>query len=363
MKTAITGLSNSGKTTVFNALTGMEVETTPYPTAAGEPNMGVVKVPDPRLDVLTKILNPKKTTHSTVQYVDYAGITKGDPKHNRSVFEFIKDADSLVHVVRAFGDDSVMHPMGPLVDPVRDAGVLEDELLLGDLELVEKRLAALELSRKKGTETDGLEKKVLEMCAGALGDGIPLRDVEFRGDELRAVRHIQFMSVKPEVVVVNTGEDDLNKERASALLMDVEGYYSGRSRITALALSAKVEMEIAQMDPADAGEFLADLGIGEPALRRLIRVSYGNLGLITFFTIVSDEVRAWAIRRGSDALTAAGKVHTDIQRGFIRAETVAYDDFVALDGMAGARDKGLLRLEGKGYKVRDGDIINFRFNV
>lgn len=362
MKIAITGLSNSGRTTVYNALTGLGVETTVYPTTAGEPNLGVVRVPDQRLDALTEIFKPRKTTPLAVQYVDCPGLAKGDPKQNRSVFDLLKDAESLVHVVRAFEDEAVVHPMGG-VDPLRDVKAVEDELLFGDFELVEKRLESIELSRKKGNKVDEAERAALLKCRGALEQESPLRDVEFSADELLALRHLQFMSNKPEVVAINIAEEDLNTQREADIKGEVVDYYGGRSPVKVLTLSAKVEMDIAQMEADEAGEFLDDLGIGEPARKRLIRVSFENLGLITFFTVVSDEARAWTVRKGADALSAAGKVHTDIQRGFIRAEVVAYEDFVLLRSMAAAREKGLLRLEGKTYGVKDGDIINFRFNV
>lgn len=362
MKIGITGLSNSGKTTVFNALTGLGVETTVYPGTGGEPNMGMVRVPDERVDRLSEIFKPKKTTYSTVQYIDYIGLTKGDLKQNRSVAEFIKDADTLVHVVRAFEDEGVVHPLGK-VDPVNDVAAVEAELLLGDLELVERRLESFELAKKKGKKPDEEEKKALLKCREALESESALRDVEFTEAELKAMRHLQFMSGKPEVVVINIAEEDLNGEKAALYEKNVRDFYGGKSSVEVLTLSGRVEMDIAGMPGEEARDFLDDLGIGEPALNRLIRVCYEKVGLISFFTVGSDEVRAWAISRGTDALNAAGKIHSDIQRGFIRAEVVAYGDFMALGGMAEAKDKGLLRLEGKTYGVQDGDIINFRFNV
>ncbi len=362
MKIGITGLANSGKTTVFNALTGMDVETTIYPTTGGEPNMGVVKVPDLRVAKLTEIYKPKKTTPSTVQYIDYMGLTKGDMKQNRSVFEFVKDADALVHVVRAFEDDAVVHPMGKM-DPVADVATVETELLFGDIELVEKRLESIELSRKKGKKIDEEEQKALHKCKEALEAEKPLRDVEFTEQERRSMRHLQFMSIKPELVVLNIAEDDLNSDKAEDIRKKVQEHY-GDSSVTVLTMSGKIEMDIAEMPEDERDVFLEDLGISEPALNRLIRVCYENVGLISFFTVGEDEVKAWAIRRGTDAVNAAGKIHSDIQRGFIRAEVVAYDDFIANDGsMTHCKEKGLLRLEGKTYEVKDGDIINFRFNV
>jgi GTP-binding protein YchF len=362
MKIGITGLANSGKTTIFNALTGKGVETTLYPSAGGEPNVGVVKVPDPRVGRLSEIFRPGKTTYSTVQYVDYIGLIKGDMKQNSSVLEFIKDADALLHVVRAFRDDSVMHPLGG-VDPLRDAATLEGELLFGDLDLVERRLEGIEGARKKGLKPDEEERGALLGCRAAIEDGTALRDVEFTADELAALRHLQFMSMKPETVVINVGEGDLKSPGAGEIEGKVREFYAGKPSVGVMLLSGKIEMEIAELPPGEAGAFLDDLGIGEPALDRLIRASYENVGLISFFTVLGDEVRSWTVRRGADALEAAGKVHTDIQRGFIRAEVIAYDEFIKLGSMGEARDRGLLRLEGKTYTVRDGDIINFRFNV
>lgn len=363
MKIGITGLSNSGKTTVFNALTGLAVETTPYPSKGGEPHRGMAAVPDERLGRLSEIFKPKKTTPSTVEYVDYVGLTKGDVKQNRSVMEFIKDADALVHVVRAFEDDAVVHPLGG-IDPLRDAASVEVELILGDLELVERRLEGIEQAAKKGKKTaDEAEREALLKCREALESETPLREVEFALEDLRATGHLQFMSMKPEVVVLNIAERDLGAAKSAGLEQKFAAHYAGRRSVTVLSLCGKAEMEIAELPPADRAAFLQDLGIAEPARDRLIRVSYGLLGLVSFLTVGSDEVRAWAIREGTDALHAAGKVHTDIQRGFIRAEVVGYGDFISAGNMHAAREKGLLKLEGKTYKVKDGDIINFRFNV
>ncbi len=357
MKIAIAGLSNSGKTTIFNALTGLSVETTVYPTTGGEPHYGVVKVPDSRVDRLTGIFKPKKTTHSTVQYIDYIGLTKGDAKQNRSVLEFLKDSDALVHVVRGFADESVVHPLGG-VDPLRDANVLRAELILGDLELVERRLESIGQMGKKGKKPDEAERAALVRCREALENETPLRDAGLSKDDLSAMRHLQFMTLKPEIIVLNISEGDIGSEKTA----EAEGKLR-ESKCPVVALSGKVEMEIAELPPEERKAFLEDLGIAEPALDRLIRISYEHVGLISFLTVGEDEVRAWAIRRGTDAVNAAGKVHSDIQRGFIRAEVVSYEDFIAAGSMHAAREKGTLRLEGKTYVVRDGDIINFRFNV
>ncbi|MEW6001929.1 MAG: redox-regulated ATPase YchF [Nitrospirota bacterium] len=367
MRVAIIGLSNSGKTTIFNALTGRNLETTIYPTTSGDPHTGIVKVTDPRVDKLSEIFKPKKTTYATVEFIDYIGLTRGDVNQNRKVFDLIKDADALVHVVRAFEDDAVIHPLGN-IDPRRDVETIELELLFGDLEFVEKRLSRMEEAAKKAKKPDEAERKLLIKCKEALENEIPLRDVYFSDEEKKTMRPLQFISIKPEIVVLTIGENDINTERAEKFTEEIEGYFgekfSKTSRsVPVLTLCGKIEMEISRLLPDDAKLFLDDLGIKEPALNRLIRVCYDILGLISFFTYVGDEVRAWTISRGTNALKAAGKVHSDIERGFIRAEVVSFDDFLSSGSTHAAREKGLLRLEGKTYEVKDGDIINFRFNL
>lgn len=365
MKLGIIGLSNAGKTTIFNALTGQNLETTLYATVSGEPSYGVVKVPDRRIDELAAIYKPKKITYATVEYVDYLGLTKGDVAQNRKVFDLIKDVDAIVHVVRAFQDDTIMHPL-QTVDALRDLETLELELIFGDLEFVEKRLERMSEAARKGKKPSDEEKKILEKCREALEKEIPLRSVDFTEDEMKAMRHMQFVSMKPEVVLLNISEDMLNAKAAQQLQMAAEGYFSGKDSAATtrvVTLCGKVEMDIAQLDADDAKAFLEDLGIAEPALNKLIHVSYELLGLISFLTSGEDEVRAWTIKKGLFAQQAAGKIHSDIERGFIRAEVVGYDDFMAAGSTAAARDKGHLRLEGKTYVVQDGDIINFRFNV
>jgi len=361
LKIAIIGLANSGKTTIFNALTGLNVETTIYPTLAAEPHIGMVKVPDKRLEKLSGIYNPKKTTYATVEYIDYIGLTKGDVEQNKKVFDLIKDTDAIVHVIRGFEDEVIVHPLGR-IDPKNDAETVELEMIFGDLELIDKRLERMDQGLKRGKKPDEAEKKLLLKCKEGLENEDPLRDMEFSEEEERAMRHLQFMSIKPQVIVLNVAESDIASERTAKTISELEGMFKGK-QIKILSLCGKIEMEIAQLSPEEAKVFLDDLGISEPALNKLIRVSYDLLGLISFLTAGEDEVRAWTIHRGLNAQKAAGKIHSDIERGFIRAELVSYDDFIACGGMAGAREKGLLRLEGKTYEVKDGDIINFRFNV
>jgi GTP-binding protein YchF len=360
LKVAIIGLSNSGKTTVFNALTGQNIEITVYPTTSGEPHLGIVRVPDSRLDKLSEIFRPKKTTNAMIEYIDYIGITKGSMEQNRKVFDLIKGGvDAIVNVVRVFEDNAVMHPIGS-IDPLRDVGTIELELIFGDLEFVEKRLERMEQGAKKGKKPDESEKRLLIKCKDSLNKEIPLRDVNFNEEEQNSMKPLQFLSTKPEIVVLNVGERDLNTDYIrglqSSLLNRYPLFYS-------LTLCGKIEMEIAQLSRDDAKGFLDDLGLEEPASNVLIKICYDRLGLISFFTYVGDEVRAWTIAKGTNALKAAGKVHSDIERGFIRAEVISFADFISIGGIHAAREKGLLRLEGKTYEVKDGDIINFRFNV
>ena len=372
LKIAIIGLSNSGKTTIFNALARQELETTIYPTTTGEPNRGVVKVPDSRVDKLSAIFKPKKTTYATIEYIDCIGLTKGDLQQNRKVFDLIKDADAIVHVVRAFEDDKVMHPAGN-VDARRDIETLELELIFGDLEFVEKRLDRIEQGIRQGKKPDEAEKKLLLKCKEALEKEIVLRDIEFNEEEKKAMSPLQFLSTKPEVMVLNIGEKDLSTDEAKVLQKEIERFLKERYENfpsvkryllpPVVSLCGKIEMEISQLSPEDAKMFLDDLGIEEPALNKLVHVCYDILGYISFFTYAGNEVRAWTITKGMNAQKAAGKVHSDIERGFIRAEVISFSDFISVGNIHTARERGLLRLEGKTYEVKDGDIINFRFNV
>lgn len=366
MKLALIGLANSGRTTLLNALAGLDLETQPYATTEGEPHRAVVKVPDARVDELARIFRPRKVTHATVDYADYLGLVRGDAAQNRRVLDFFRDADALVHVIRAFADDGVPHPLGG-VDPARDLASVEEELILADLELVEKRLDRMEEGRKKGRPFDEAERVALGRCREILEAERPLRAAERTPEETRATSHLQFVSSRPLLPVVNAGEGDLagpGRERLAAAIGERLGRLPEVARPEPLFCSARIEMEIAQLPPGEAAAFLADLGLAESARVRLIRASYALLGMVSFLTVGEDEVRAWTVPRGTPALKAAGKIHSDIERGFIRAEVVGYEAFVAAGGsMASARSRGATRLEGKTYEVRDGDIINFKFNV
>jgi GTP-binding protein YchF len=366
MKLALIGLANSGRTTLLNALTGLDLPTQAFPTTEGEPHRAVVKVPDDRVDALNRIYSPRKTTFATIDYVDFMGLIRGEREQNRRVFDFLRDADALVHVIRAFQDDGVLHPLDG-VDPLRDFEVVEQELVLADLELVETRLERIEEGRRRGRPQSEAEERVLLRCREILESEQPLRHAFFSSEESKALQHLQFVSDKPLLPVVNVGEGDCTVERRGAMtaaFVHRLARYPEINRPTPLICSARIEMEIAQLAPEEAGAFLADLGIAEPARMRLIRASYGLLGLISFLTVGEDEVRAWTIPLGTPAVKAAGKIHSDLARGFIRAEVMAYRDFMAHGAdLSAVRKAGRVRLEGKTYEVADGDIINFKFNV
>jgi hypothetical protein len=359
MKIALIGLSNSGKSTVFNALTGQDIETTVYPSVSGEPQRGTVKVPDERLRRIADIFRPKKTTHAAIEYIDYIGLTKGDLKQNRNVFDLVKDSDALVYIVRAFHDNTVVHPLG-MNDPLRDIGVIELEMTFGDLDLIEKRLERIEESKKHGRKTDEPERKLLLKCRDLLMQERALRDAEFSEEEQKAMSHLQFLSTVPVVVVLNSDEKDLHTDEMKAYISLIHDRYPA---LTVLALCGKIEMELSRLSPEDRQLFLDDLGLHETAAVRLIQTCYAILGFITFFTYAGDEVKAWTVHKGTIARKAAGKVHSDIERGFIRAEVISFDDLISAGSIQTARDKGTVKIEGKTYEVRDGDIINFRFNV
>jgi len=361
MEIGIVGLPLSGKTTLFNLLTHAEAETG-FAAGKKKANMGVSRVPDPRLDRLSQIWNPKKTTHATIRYVDVAGVEKGAGKEGFSgeMLTHLKNTDALLAVIRAFESDQVPHPEGT-VNPLRDLGILQSEFLLSDLIITENRLERIAKQMKGKVEKSlEVEKELLERCREALEAERPLRDVGFAPDEARVLKGFQFLTLKPLVVALNLGEADL--PRGEELAAPVAAAWAGPS-VAVTYLCATIEEEISRLSPEDARAFLDDLGLDTPATDRIIRTCYALLGLISFFTMGEDECRAWTVRQGTRAPQAAGAIHTDLERGFIRAETVAYDDFVAAGSQAACRERGTLRVEGKDYVVKDGDILNIRFSV
>lgn len=359
MEIGIIGLPKSGKTTLFNALTAGKADTGTY--AAAGPNVGVAKVPDPRIEVLNEIFQPKRKIPAEVKYIDVAVPTKREL--GSEVLAHLSQVDGLLHVVRAFEDEKVPHSEGS-IDPQRDVKMVELELTLSDLSILEKRLQKIEASLKgaKAHERDSFsrEQALLERLKSALEGEVPIREQDLSDDERKTISGYQFLSAKPLLVVFNIGEEEL--PQASSLEDQWREKYH-RPHMEVTALCGKLEMELTQLDEADAREFRSDMGIAETALDRIIKLSYDLLGLISFFTVVSDEVKAWTIHRDTTAVQAAGKIHSDMERGFIRAEVIGYEDLVECGSIAEGRKKGLLHTEGKGYPVNDGDVITFLFNV
>ena len=364
LRAALIGFASSGKTTLFHLMTSGR-ETARGAHGKGETSVGISKVPDARLDRLTAMYNPRKRVPATVEFTDLAmTAAAGGAKALVDVVAY-KNADALVHVLRAFSDPAVPHPSGS-VDPARDAQAMEDELLLADLGVAERRLERLDKDLKKARSPDlERERDVMTICKAALEEGRPLRALELTGEDLRRLRGFQFLSAKPLLIVVNLDESQLagnaqeHIDRAAA----ASGLttFLSRARTAVVAVCAKIELEIAQLEAADAAAFLADLGLTESGLDRVIRASYDLLGYISFFTVGEDECRAWSIPRQTPAQLAAAEIHSDIARGFIRAEVVRYEHLIARGSMAACRDHGEVRLEGKDYIVADGDIINVRF--
>jgi GTP-binding protein YchF len=348
MKVGIVGFARAGKTTVFNALTGLQASVGGY-AGSGKPNLGTIKVPDAGVDRLSEIFRPKKTTYAEIVFVDFpGGAERGGAVLDAATLVQMRDADALVQVVRGFPDS-----IAGEADPARDAENFKNELILADLAILEKRLERLR--KEKGKEH---EAALVQRCRDALEAETPLRRIDLSESEERELSGFGLLSRLPLLLLVNVGEDQVQSGLPAAVQELLE-----REQVGGLALCAQIEMEIAALDSEDRAAFLADLGLSESARDRFVQSAYRLLDLISFLTTGEDEVRAWPIRRGTPALKAAGKIHSDIERGFIRAEVVAYEDFIRLGSEAKCREAGKLRLEGKEYEVRDGDIIHFRFNV
>ena len=366
MQIAIVGLAGAGKTTVFNTLTRGDVSTGGF--GGLELHVGVVKVPDERLDRLAEIFRPKKIVQADVTYVDLPAVPPssegrvGTEELPAEHLGRLRDADALLHVVRAWDDAAHPHPAGS-VDPWRDIEQLDLELTLADLAVAERRLTRLRTAGRHGTpaerEANEREEALLDRLQAALAGGRPLRDADLSPDEEKALRGFRFLTQKPVLLVLNVGEADIGA--APALVAEIGGRYDNRHTLVD-SLSARIEMELGQLEPDEAAVFAEELGIHGSSLDRVIRLSYQLLGLISFLTGGPEEVRAWPIPAGSTAVDAAGAIHTDLARGFIRAETVAYEDLVALGSMAEVRRHGKLRSEGRTYQVRDGDVIEILFS-
>ncbi len=361
IKCGIVGLPNVGKSTLFNALTAAEIPAENYPFCTIDPNVGVVPVPDPRLAVLTGIVKPEKTIPTTMEFVDIAGLVAGASKGEGLGNKFlanIRETHAIAHVVRCFENDDVTHVTGK-INPVDDMETINTELALADLESVEKQLVKAEKGAKTARKEDIFIRDTISKVKQHLDAGSPLRSLELDENEQAIVRDMHLITGKPVMYVANVTEDGFIDNPHLQAVED----YAAKEGSEVVAICAAIEAEIAVLDEADKAEFLADFGAKEPGLNRVIRHGYHLLGLQTFFTAGPKEVRAWTTPIGATAPEAAGEIHTDFQRGFIRAEVTSYDDFVAHNGEHGAKEAGRLRLEGKDYVVQEGDVMHFRFNV
>ena len=363
LKVAIVGLPNVGKSTLFNALTQTAAaQAANYPFCTIEPNTGDVAVPEPRLDKLAAIIPSKEIIPARINFVDIAGLVRGASKGEGLGNQFmanIRDCDAVAFVARCFIDDDITHVEGK-VDPLSDLDTIETELMLADLESLEKRVSNLEKRAKAGDKDSALTLKLVNLALTELNAGRPARKAEVAAEDDKAWRMLQLLTSKPALYVSNVDEasaadgNDMSRSVAARATQDGADH---------VAISAQIESEIAMLDPSERAEFLETLGLTEPGLNKLIREAYHLLGLQTYFTVGPKESRAWTIHKGDTAPQAAGVIHTDFEKGFIKAETIAYDDYIRLNGESGARDAGKLRQEGKEYIVKDGDVMNFRFNV
>jgi len=362
----IIGLAKSGRTTIFNALTKGKADTRSYIQEGLAPHIGIAKVPEPRLKILANMLHPKRIVPAEVTYIDIGASVKGLVKDKTVGGQFLtqlSNVDALINVARAFTDESIPHIEGSL-DIERDIATMNLELTFSDLAIIERRLERIEASLKgaKQPERQGLlhEQEMLTKIKADLEKEASIRELSLTTDEARTIANYQFLTAKPLLIVVNIGEEQLSQ--AGALEAELNSHYS-RPKCGVITLCGKLEMELAQLENSTAEELRAEFGLRESGLDRIIKLSYELLGLISFFTTASGEVKAWSIQSGTNALKAAGKIHSDMERGFIRAEVISYDDLVKCGSLSEARKKGLLRLEGKNYIVGDGDVITFLFNV
>jgi GTP-binding protein YchF len=358
----IVGLPNVGKSTIFNALTSAKAQAANYPFCTIDPNVGVVPVPDERLAQLARIAQPQKILPTTVEFVDIAGLVAGASQGEGLGNQFlahIREVDAIAHVVRCFDDADIVHVAGR-IDPVADVDIINTELALADLSSVDKALERAARGMKSAEKDAPRRHQLLERLRAALNEGRAARTLTVSDEERRELRELQLLTSKPLMYVANVDEAGLRQD--NAYLTALRARAAGE-QAAVVPICAAIEAEIAQLEESERSEFLRELGIAEPGLNRVIRVAYQLLGLLTYFTAGPKEVRAWTVRAGSTAPQAAGMIHSDFERGFIRAEVIAFDDYVRLGGEAGAREAGKLRLEGKEYRVHEGDVMHFRFNV
>ena len=365
MKLGIVGLPNVGKSTLFNAITRAGAQAANYPFCTIEPNTGVVPVPDKRLDVLADMYHPKKVTPATSEFVDIAGLVKGASKGEglgNKFLSHIRECDAIVHVVRCFEDENIIHVDGT-VDPARDIDVIQLELVLADLETMQRRVEKANRLLKGGDKKQVQEVELGQRLLAHLEEGKPARTFAMTDEEKEIVHSWFLLTDKPVIYAANIADSDVGTDESQLPFVQAVRKIADAEGSQVFTVSAQIEEEIANMEPEEKAEFLEELGIGESGLDRLIHASYSLLGLISFLTAGEDECRAWTITRGTKAPQAAGKIHTDFERGFIRAEVVAFDDLQALGSMNACKEKGLVRSEGKEYVMKDGDIVLFRFNV